>query len=473
MITLKATGCSIKMEHFSIGLSKRALSALIVVLMIPHACITARSQVPTLPQLRTAGPNSPSHLKYLDQTGGRTADDLVKLAIANNPEIAAMRKEADAGQALIRQARLRPNPSVEVSGTRMIGGSDHSLMIEGGLPLELGGRRGARVRVAEREFDIRELAVAERERQVAAEVRAKFGETLAAALKLRFTEEMLAKALENFSLVAARVEEGRTPPLERSMETVELNRIRATREMSEGAVEMRMLELRNLIGMPPEEPLRIRGDFDGLIDQLPPQDEATRQALDRRTDLAGARAVERLAAARIEQARTEGRIDADVMAGYQRMRSGFPLSGIDEAGGLQPIEMRSNFFTFGVRLNLPVRNRNQGSIEAAILEEEAARKRREFGELTIRREVATAYVRYNRSTRAMEIYRVGVRGQAAQNLSVVRETYELGSKTLLDFIAEHHRFIETESGFIDSQLESYLARVEILRVVNASELISK
>ncbi len=461
------------MEHFSIGLSKRALLAVITVLLVIPGCLTVRPQVPTRPQVSTPDAQPLSHLKYLDQTGGRTADDLVKFAIANNAEIAAMRNEAEAGEALIRQARLRPNPSVEVSGTRMIGGPDNSLMVEGGLPLELGGRRGSRIRVAERESEIRKLAVAERERQVAAEVRAKFGETLAAALKLRFTEEMLARALENFSLVAARVEEGRTPPLERSMETVELNRIRATRETSEGAVEIRLLELRNLTGMPPEEPLRIRGDFGDLIDQLPPADEATRQALERRTDLAGARAVEQLAAARTAQARTEGRIDADVMVGYQRMRSGFPLSGIDEAGALQPIEMRSNFFTFGVRLNLPVRNRNQGMIEAAILEEEAARKRREFGELTIRREVAAAYVRYNRSTRSMEIYRVGVRDQAAQNLAVVRQTYELGSKTLLDFIAEHHRFIETESGFIDSQLESYLSRVEILRVVNASELISK
>jgi outer membrane protein, heavy metal efflux system len=461
------------MEHFSIGLSKRALFAVITVLLVIPICVTVRPQVPTHPQVSTPDTQPLSHLKYLDQTGGRTADDLVRFAIANNAEITAMRKEAEAGEALIRQARLRPNPSVEVSGTRMIGGSDNSLMVEGGLPLELGGRRGARIRVAEREFDIRKLAVAERERQVAAEVRAKFGETLAAALKLRFTEEMLARALENFSLVAARVEEGRTPPLERSMETVELNRIRATRETSEGAVEIRLLELRNLIGMSPEEPLRLRGDFGDLIDQLPSPDEATRQALERRTDLAGARAVEQLAAARIAQARTEGRIDADVMVGYQRMRSGFPISGIDEAGTLQPIEMRSNFFTFGVRLNLPVRNRNQGMIEAAIFEEEAARKRREFGELTIRREVAAAYVRYNRSTRSMEIYRVGVRDQAAQNLAVVRQTYELGSKTLLDFIAEHHRFIETESGFIDSQLESYLSRVEILRVVNASELISK
>jgi outer membrane protein, heavy metal efflux system len=411
--------------------------------------------------------------RYVDQQNGMTADAAVAFAMANNAEIAAMRKEAEAGEALIKQARLRPNPSVEVSGTRMIGGPDNSLMIEGGVPLELGGRRGARVRVAERESEIRKLAVTERERLLAAEVRTKFGESLAAALKLKFLEEMLHTATDNYNLVAAKVEEGRTPPLERNMETVELNRIRAMREMGEGAVEIRLFELRNLIGMPPEEPLRIRGDFDNLIGPLPQQSDAARQALETRTDLAGARALERLAAAKIEQARSEGRIDADVMLGYQRMRSGFPLSAFDEAGRLQPIDSRFHFFTFGVKLMLPVRNRNQGMIEAAILEEEAARRRREFGELTIRREVASAYARYNRAARAMEIYRVGVRAQALENLDVVRQTYELGSKTLLDYIAEHHRYIEIENGFIDSQLETYLARVEVLRVVNAPELISR
>jgi outer membrane protein TolC len=66
----------------------------------------------------------------------------------------------------------------------------------------------------------------------------------------------------------------------------------------------------------------------------------------------------------------------------------------------------------------------------------------------------------------MEIYRVGVRDRAADNAEVVRQTYELGSKTLLDYIAEHHRYIETENGFIDAQLEAYLAMVEILKATN-------
>lgn len=413
-----------------------------------------------------------SYKKYFDQIFGRSVDDLVGSALANNLEVIAMRKEADAGEALIRQARLRANPSLEVSGTRQIGGmGDNSLMVQGALPLELGGRRAARINVAEKELEIRRQALAERERQLAGDVRAKFGEAIAAILKLKFSEDILAMAEQNAQLVSARVAEGRTPPLEESQEFVELNRIRALRETSEGAVEIRLFELRNLVGMGPVEPLKLKGDLDTLRHRLPPQVGAEQTAIRSRPDLLGAIAVERLAGARVGQARSEGRIDADVMVGYQRMQSGFPLLGVEEmSGALLPIEQRMNFFTFGVRLNLPVRDRNQGLVAASLLEEEAARNRREFGELTIRREVAVAYARYNRAFRAMEIYRVGVRDRAAENAEVVRQTYELGSKTLLDYIAEHHRYIAVENGFIDAQLEAYLAMVEILKATNDAML---
>ena len=63
--------------------------------------------------------------------------------------------------------------------------------------------------------------------------------------------------------------------------------------------------------------------------------------------------------------------------------------------------------------------------------------------------------------------------QANANLLVVRQTYELGSKTLLDLIAEQRRYIEVESSFIDSLLETYLARVDIERATASLNLISK
>jgi cobalt-zinc-cadmium efflux system outer membrane protein len=132
-----------------------------------------------------------------------------------------------------------------------------------------------------------------------------------------------------------------------------------------------------------------------------------------------------------------------------------------------------HFLKFGVSLDLPVRNKNQGAIEAAVVETEAARQRREFAELTTRREVAVAYAKYERAARAMEIFRNGVLDQATANLDVVRQTYELGSKTLLDYIAEQRRFIELENDFIDAQLATYSARVEIERATASPELIKK
>jgi outer membrane protein TolC len=168
-----------------------------------------------------------------------------------------------------------------------------------------------------------------------------------------------------------------------------------------------------------------------------------------RPDLRGARAVEALAVARLARARAESGIDASLKAGYQRMRSGFPLSGFDEAGALQPIESDFQFFTFGVEIDLPVRNRNQGEIEAAVFEREAAQKRIEFGELTVRREVNVAYARYNRAVRALTIFQNGVRDQAGANLRVVWQTYEFGRRTLSDYIGEERRFLEIENELID------------------------
>ena len=122
---------------------------------------------------------------------------------------------------------------------------------------------------------------------------------------------------------------------------------------------------------------------------------------------------------------------------------------------------------------MPVFNKNQGTIEAAVLDKTAAQKRLEFGELTVRREVVAGFVRYERAARAMEIYRAGVEKLAAVNLGVVRQTYELGAINLLDYIAEQRRYIQVKNDFIDAQLQVFLARVEILRAATAPELITK
>ncbi len=438
-------------------------------LLLATDCILVRS-VDAQAQIAKSGGDI---TRYLDQAGGMTADAAVALALENNGELQAFRKEVEASRAMIKQAGLRPNPTLNASGAKQIGGADNNQMAEVMLPLELGGRRAARIAVAKRELEAREFELANRERLLAADVRLKFGEVLAAIRKLDVTEKTLAAAKQGYDLVAARVTEGKIAPLEQNIFLVEVNRLQSIRETAEGKVEAAMFELRNMIGLGPEDPKRLRGDFANLIATLPPLSTSTDDALRLRPDLQGARTVEQLAAAKIEQARSEGRIDASVKAGYQRMNSSFPLSGFDDHGVLRPVQDIFDFFTFGVEIDLPVRNRNQGAVEAAVFEREAARRRVEFGELTIRREVAAAFARYNRAARSLSIFQSGVRDQANENLQVIWQTYELGYRSLLDYIAEERRFLDIENELIDAEFETYSANIEVLRAVNSPELKKK
>ena len=360
---------------------------IVVALLVPTGRVSAQTRA----QTRAAQIKSDSS-RYLDQTNGMTADEAVAYALAHNGELEAARKEIDAAKALVKQAGLRANPRLDIEGTRQVPpGKDNSVMATAMLPLELGGRRATRITVAEREVEVREREVANRERLLAGEIRMKFGEALSQAMKLSFTDELVDANQRSFNLIGARVLEGATPPLELNMALVELNRLKSTRESVASKVEVSLFELRNLIGMSPEQPLRLKGDFNHLIYQPPPAPEATERALRERPDVQAFRANENLSTARIEQARAQGRLDASVTAGYERMNSSFPVFGVNEQGQLQPVQDVFHFLKFGISLNLPIRNKNQGAIEAAIADSAAARSRREFAELTVRREIASAY----------------------------------------------------------------------------------
>jgi cobalt-zinc-cadmium efflux system outer membrane protein len=407
-----------------------------------------------------------SYSRFIDPVNGLTADEVVRYALRNNGELQAARQMIAEARGRLRQAGLRPNPMVEGSYGRAANTSDNNTMVGAQIPLELGGRREARVAVASRELVMREAEVADFERKLAAEVRMKYAEVIAAGRNLKFTEDLLALTRDSHRLVQARVERGKSAPLEQNLVLVEVNRVDAMRINFESRVEVAMFDLKKTAGMAPSEPLRLRGDFE--IDSQPiPQSEAVRNALSTRPDLLAARAAEELALAQIEQARVEGKVDASIFANYMRQNMGFGVRGFNEAGQLAPVQGIFHYLTFGVQVTLPVRNKNQGNIEAAQASLEAARNRRQFGEIVVRNEVAAAYARFERARAALAVYRDGVRGQAMNNLEVIRQTYEFGQKSLLDFVSEQRRFIEVETGYTDALKEYLESLIEIKRAAGA------
>jgi len=448
----------------------RFLAALNLLLCSANGVLAQSASAPPEPERAFASaPQVTAYTRLIDPANGMTADDLVRYALDHNGELAAARKMIAEARGRLRQAGLKPNPMLEASGMQAVNGPDNSVMIGIELPLELRGRRKARVAVAERELEMKEAEVRDFERRLAAEARMKYADAIAQARDLKFTEELLNLMGASHRLIRARVELGKSAPLEQNLVWVELNRSDAMRIGFESKAEIAMFELKKVIGMPPDENLRLRGDFE-LQQQPPPQTEALRRALESRPDLALLRAAESVAAAQAEQARVEGKIDASVFAGYQRMNFGYDIRGFNDAGALAPVTGIFHYATFGVRLALPTRNKNQGLIEAAVAAEEAARKRREFAELVVRNEVAAAYARLERARAAEAIYRDRVREAAARNLDILRQAYTLGQKTVLDYIGEQRRFIEVETGYTDLLKERLGAVVEIERVAGLPPL---
>src|SRR5438128_8896617 len=79
--------------------------------------------------------------QYIDPVDRLTADELVRYALAHNGELAAARQMIAEARGKLRQAGVRPNPTVESSGTHAVTTSDTMSMVGAELPLELGGRR--------------------------------------------------------------------------------------------------------------------------------------------------------------------------------------------------------------------------------------------------------------------------------------------------------------------------------------------
>ena len=124
---------------------------------------------------------SPTSGLYRDPAQGASSSDLVRRALASNGELAAARIDIERARARLRQAGLRPNPTLDFEQTteRLTGsGTDRATSVGVALPLELGNKRGRRVEFARVELEAVETEVADRERRLAGEVATLYAEAL-------------------------------------------------------------------------------------------------------------------------------------------------------------------------------------------------------------------------------------------------------------------------------------------------------
>ncbi len=416
---------------------------------------------------QVADPTQTIATRYRDPVHGLSLQEAVARAIAQEPSLRAARSEIDVARAMRQQAGLRPNPSASFERREEPAGTDNQTMVSVEWPLDL-FRRGGRMAVADGEVVATELAVTDRQRLLAADVRMRYGEVLVGVRESEILDEVVNTTRRQLALVRSRVEEGASPPIERDLLDVELRRLESDRLLQAGRTEAAVFELKRLLGMAPDSMLTVRDTLEGVVQretlERPVTSSDTAQ-VQQRPDVREADARIAVADAKIDRARREGRLDLSVYGSYARMDAGFAQLGFAPDGGTERVRGLFHYLAGGVKVTMPLFNRNQGEAAAAGAERAGAVAALDAALLTAATEVAVARVLDERAHDAVGLYSGGAQTLARQNLTVVAQTYELGRATVFDVLAEQRRYLDVQRAYIEALRAAYEARTALTRAL--------
>lgn len=400
---------------------------------------------------------------------GFNVERLVEAGFGRRADLLAARQRLATAQGNLTQAGFRPNPTLDAEyGTpRFLGGeSESDLSIGASQVFETGGKRRKRVTVAQLQLAQARADVLALERTFAAGIRAAYARVTASARQLDALENLIAANTELVRVTNERLKEGDVAPLDLNLVQLESDRLKATAITTRANLESELISIRTLIGLEPSEPLQLTP-----LPQTPPRlelslAEATQIALRERADLQAARIGEQLGTARINLAESLATPNVAASVRYSRTKG---IIDLPESLGanLNAID-RDNELTFGVSVELPIFNRNQGQIASAVGERAQAVRQREFLEASIRSQVALSMRRYRAAAESYVLYATQIIPRAEANLRSIRAAYDLGEYSAFDIVNEQRRLIETQTAANDALANYYLALAELERVLGTT-----
>ena len=205
-------------------------------LFVPLACAAlitslaqAQSPVPpsTLPAASAAAP----------QTVALTLENAVQTALQQNPQLRAAAAELDANDGAVRQAGLIPNPvlAVDQEDTRS---STRTTTVQLSQTLEMGGKRAARVELAQRGKDIAALDLVTRRSDIRAMAVQAFFDALTAQERVKVAEESLRIAGSGADAAMRRVTAGKVSPTEETRARVAQSTARIDLRLARGELRV-------------------------------------------------------------------------------------------------------------------------------------------------------------------------------------------------------------------------------------------
>jgi len=355
----------------------------------------------------------------------------VSEALSAHPLLAAGAERTRASEAQRLQAGLRPNPRLilQLENLRAWGtpgwayGRDADSFVYLSQLFETAGKRERRVEAAQLAVRRAELELELLRRQVAARVKQAYWVAVGAQRQhqiLLQTEQTFRQVIEYHE---HRVREGAMAEADLLRVRLEGERLAIAANAAALEAERTRIQLFREMGRTQFEPVELTEPLEAPA--VPAVVPDPLRALEARPEMQLARLAVEQARAGLRLAEAGARPDLDLLLGYKRT-AGF------------------NTLLGGVQWNLPLLNRNQGTIAAARAEMRAAESSLAATEALIRAEVRAAAAEYElRRGQLLESSRL-LRAQAAESARIAQAAYREGGTDLLRLLDAERVRLDTE-----------------------------
>ncbi|WP_409260968.1 TolC family protein [Pseudomonas putida] len=384
---------------------------------------------------------------------GMSLPEALSAAFANNPELAAAAREIGIAEGERMQAGLIPNPELawEIEDTRR---DSSTTTVTLSQPLELGGKRGARIAVAGAGQAIARLDLERQRNGLRADVVQAYHAALRAQTAVELAQQSQALTERGLRVVQGRVSAGQSSPVEATRAQVQLAQANAEQRRAETQRTVAYQALARLTGSP-------LATFDQLsASHLSPGQAPSADTLLGQVEQT---AEWRLAAAQVE--RGEASLGSEKALRIPNLTV--------SVGSQYSREDRERVNMLGLSMPLPLFDRNQGNVLAAARRADQARDLRNAVELRLRSETRSAVDQWRTAMQEVQAYDRTILPAAQQAVDTATRGFEMGKFAFLDVLDAQRTLIDARGLYLEALASATDARAQVERIYGDLDGLSK
>jgi len=382
-----------------------------------------------------------------------TMDQALETAFANNPDLAAAQWETGIAQGERQQAGLIPNPEVswEAEDTRR---NSRTTTVMINQPIELGGKRGARIEVASRAQDAAGIELERKRNVLRADVIQAFYSSSTAQQRLQLSRQSLELAERGLRVAQGRIKSGKSSPVEGTRAEVQLSEVRLELRRAERDEASAYQRLAQVMGAPLPAFVSV-GDPSRSMPTVPDSSLLLNRI--------GETAELRLAKLQIDQ--------REASLGLEKARR---IPDLTVSVGSQYDEReRERVNVVGLSMPIPLFDRNQGNVLAAARRTDQARDLRNSSELRLRTEIQTTLDQWMTANTEVASFNQTILPAAQSAVDTATRGFEMGKFNFLDVLDAQRTLIGARTQYIQAIAEATDAWVRIERIFGDVALLTR